>query len=347
VIKDALRQSFMYKTFKRKFPEFIKEYEKLSNFLPSSAPYRLKKYCILNKINEIPKCPICNNEIPISHNGFTKTCSKECKQKQTENTLLAKYGATSTFKVKSIVEKGKKTMLKKYGVDNFFRLTDVLGDIKEAKYGNRFYSNNKKAKQTKLEKYGDEHYNNRDKAKETCIEKYKVSHHTKSKKYTEKWYNNKEWLEHKNSSRHQSMKLNGSYNVSKKEEQVYVILCDIFGKSDILREYKSEKYPFSCDFYIKSLDLYIEYNGHWTHGKEPYDLNNKDHQLIVEKWKDENSDFYKTAIDIWTVRDLEKRQIAKENNLNYVILYSKDFNNIHSIINNHIRNRKSNGKTKR
>ena len=45
-----------------------------------------------------------------------------------------------------------------------------------------------------------------------------------------------------------------------------------FDRDDIIRQYIDlQKYPFNCDFYIKSKDLFIEYQGHQTHGTKPYD----------------------------------------------------------------------------
>lgn len=55
-------------------------------------------------------------------------------------------------------------------------------------------------------------------------------------------------------------------NTSKSEEMSYVLLVERFGANDILRQYKSEEYPFACDFYIKSRNIYIECNYCWTHG---------------------------------------------------------------------------------
>ena len=45
---------------------------------------------------------------------------------------------------------------------------------------------------------------------------------------------------------------------------------------------KYDRYPFACDFYISSLDLFIECNYHWTHGGKPYEGTEDDKQ-IVEK----------------------------------------------------------------
>ena len=69
--------------------------------------------------------------------------------------------------------------------------------------------------------------------------------------------------------------------MSKSEDRVYDFLTSKFGKEDIERQYRSNSYPFSCDFYIKSLDLYIECNFGWTHGKHWFDSNNKDDIAVV------------------------------------------------------------------
>ena len=97
-----------------------------------------------------------------------------------------------------------------------------------------------------------------------------------------------------------------------------------FSLDDIIREYKSIEYPYNCDFYIKSLNLYIECNFHWTHGGHSYDSENLEDLEIIEKWKSKKSKYYNNAITTWTVRDVRKRNIAKKNNLNYIEFF--DFN---------------------
>ena len=41
--------------------------------------------------------------------------------------------------------------------------------------------------------------------------------------------------------------------------------------NDVIRSYSTDKYPYNCDFYIPSKDVYIECNFHWTHGYMKYD----------------------------------------------------------------------------
>jgi hypothetical protein len=69
---------------------------------------------------------------------------------------------------------------------------------------------------------------------------------------------------------------NGTFNTSKPEDKSYELLCEKFDKDDIIRQYKSEKYPFNCDFYVKSIDTYIECNFNWTHGGHPFDPNSEE-----------------------------------------------------------------------
>lgn len=107
------------------------------------------------------------------------------------------------------------------------------------------------------------------------------------------------------------------------EENLYSLLKEHYSEDDIIRQYSDERYPFNCDFYIKSLDLFIELNAHWTHNTHPFDETNKEDLKILELWKSKNTKFYTNAIKTWTQRDVEKLQIAKNNNLNYLSVYNK------------------------
>ena len=71
-------------------------------------------------------------------------------------------------------------------------------------------------------------------------------------------------------------KKNNSFSTSKPEDRVYAFLCKRFNVDDVIRQFKSEKYPFNCDFYIKSLDFYIECNFSWTHGGHFFDESSKE-----------------------------------------------------------------------
>ena len=62
----------------------------------------------------------------------------------------------------------------------------------------------------------------------------------------------------------------------------------------------------------------------WTHGLHPFDKDNKNDIEILNKWeiKAETSKFYRSAIKNWTISDPLKRQTAKNNNLNYLEIFS-------------------------
>ena len=167
---------------------------------------------------------------------------------------------------------------------------------------------------TCLQKYGVDSYSKTNeykyKLKKTSLEKYGVEHPMKSNIVKDKYdYSNivsKIIL---------TKEKNGTFNISKSEYESYIILKEKY--PDILRQYKSELYPFLCDFYIPSLDLYIECNYSWTHGGKPYEGTNEDN-IKLNKWKEKNTKYYDNAINTWTIRDINKRKIAKENNLNYI-----------------------------
>ena len=123
-------------------------------------------------------------------------------------------------------------------------------------------------------------------------------------------------------------KQNHTFNSSMPEKYFNDRLSVVFDKSDIEQQYYSEQYPFNCDFYVKSLNLYIECHFNWTHGGEPFDESNKDciEQLNAWKEKAKTSRFYQNAIDTWTIRDVKKRQCAIDNNLNWLCFYiPRDF----------------------
>lgn len=94
---------------------------------------------------------------------------------------------------------------------------------------------------------------------------------------------------------------------------------------DFKMQYKTKDYPFFCDFFIISKKLYIELNIHWAHGGCWYNKNNIENQDKLEKWKNkaEKSKYYQHAVEVWSNNDIKKREAAKKNTLNYVVLWNK------------------------
>lgn len=120
-------------------------------------------------------------------------------------------------------------------------------------------------------------------------------------------------------------KANGSFNTSKPETECYKKLVAKYGTENVIRQYSTDpRYPFNCDFYIKSLDLFIELNLSWTHGYRLFTGTPEDlAQLAIWQEKAKTSEYYVNAIYTWTVRDVKKRDTALANNLNYLTIYNE------------------------
>ena len=125
----------------------------------------------------------------------------------------------------------------------------------------------------------------------------------------------------------ESNKHNFNIGTSKEELKILDILQKEF--NDVVHQYKSKKYNHKCDFYIPSLDLYIEYQGFYTHGTHPYNILNENDKQILDKlkYKADNSinesNCYNKIITNWTINDVRKREEAKENKLNYLEIFNK------------------------
>ena len=123
----------------------------------------------------------------------------------------------------------------------------------------------------------------------------------------------------------ETKKKNNSFNKSKPEDICYELLKEKY--SDIIRQYRSEEYPFNCDFYIPSLNLYIEYQGSHFHKGHPFDENNPNdinelNRLNEKLNKYNKKSQYDMMIYTWTDLDVRKRKIAKENNLNWIEFFN-------------------------
>ena len=182
----------------------------------------------------------------------------------------------------------------------------------------RVRNNINRATSTKIERYGSAFHNNNmsDEHKQKIGKSNSIA--LKGHKLPE------DKLLIKTTKQYLTKKKNNTFNSSKDEELLYEELLKENRTKIIYRNYKdSERYPFYCDFYIKEDDLFIELNAHWTHGGKPYDPNDEEcqNQLIEWQEKAKTSQFYKNAIETWTVRDVKKLQCAQKNKLNYKVIY--------------------------
>lgn len=120
-----------------------------------------------------------------------------------------------------------------------------------------------------------------------------------------------------------TMKKNGTFPTSGHEAAILELLKLKF--STVEQPYMTKEYPFMCDFYIKDIDLYLEYNGCPEHQPDLgfYDSKNSKHIARLETLQNSHNT---NAIKVWTKSDLLKRDTAKQNNLNWLAFFTmKDF----------------------
>ena len=265
-------------------------------------------------------------------------------QQHVRESLYKKYGAYDVMHIPHILQKIKDTNLKKFGVE--FPLQQLKKENSEIYQKisqtciNKFDVDSplknkevrEKIKQTNIQKYGvDNPLKNkeiREKIKQTNIQKYGVDNPLKNKEIWKKSQDNRQIS-----------------SKSKLENNFLNYLKLKYEPDDIITQYKSKEYPYYCDFYIKSINLYIEIQGHWTHNDHPFDINNLNDQLIMDIWRTKSlSDkYYKNALNTWTIKDVEKRNTAIQNNLNYLEIFGKtDLNKYIDIFENYIKNMENN-----
>jgi len=287
-----------YKTHYKKKDKYKNVIEYIENRYTDSLSFKETLYRIKNNIDKRPVCKECGKPVEFVGKSpilFRVFCCNKCSannkdtiKKKWESDLKnhnGKIGWIESNKSKDKINNRKKTLIDKFGsLENANKeIYERVKETKLKKYGNPNYTNYEKVHKTKLERYGDPNYRNPIKCAITKKE-------------------------------------NNTFNKSKWEDESYDLLKEKY--PDIIRQYISEKYPFNCDFYIPSSDLYIECNYFWTHGKHPYSELNINDLNKIEFWKSKNTRFYDNAIENWTIRDINKRKIAKENNLNWIEFFN-------------------------
>lgn len=339
-------------------------YDDLSEKTPVYEIY----YRLKNNLKKRPVCIICGKPVKYTSGHYAKFCSKECQYSDLGKKItkdikiksnLEKYGVEHTSQLKEVTDKRTKSradhvneiqqhvresLYKKYGAYDVMHIPHILQKIKNTnlkKFGVEFPLQQlkkenseiyQKISQTCINKFGvDSPLKNkevREKIKQTNIQKYGVDNPLKNKEIWKKSQDNRQIS-----------------SKSKLENNFLNYLKLKYESDDIITQYKSKEYPYYCDFYIKSINLYIEIQGHWTHNDHPFDINNLNDQLIMDIWRTKSlSDkYYKNALNTWTIKDVEKRNTAIQNNLNYLEIFGKtDLNKYIDIFENYIKNMENN-----
>lgn len=318
-------------------PELKPIIEYLETRYKDSTGIRETLWRIKEKIEIRPVCKVCGKPVVFAcQNGviFQQTCSPQCsgkdkdRQEKIKNTCLKKYGTTCASKSPEVKEKMIKTSIERYGVTNGGGSEQSIEKAKRTtkeRYGEEYYTRTKeykeRAREVNQRKYGKDYYTQteeyRERAKATCLEKYGSTNYFSSEVFYEKVIKTKK-------------------SMSRFEQKIFDYLKEIFDESDIISQYKDERYKnqrtnykLNCDFYIKSLDLFIEVQGTKEHNNHPFNPNDQNDlnelallkQKEQEKLKERNHTRYSSIIEGWTVIDPMKRQVAQENHLKYLELF--------------------------
>lgn len=257
-------------------------------------------------------------------------------KEKTKQTMLNKYGKQYALQINEFKEKQKQTCLEKYGVEYASQNKQFKERVKQTclkKYGVTcpLYGEEakNKTKQTNLKRYGCENGGGsikaQEKIKNTLLNHFGVDSYSK----TEKFKNYMHVLmssEEMQQKIYNTQKKNNSFNKSKSEDLAFELLKKKY--PDIIHHYKdNNRYPFCCDFYIPSLDLFIECQFGMYHNKRPYigDFNDLNEiELLKEKSKNrkkisgKDKSRYDSVIYTWSILDPKKRKIAKQNKLNFI-----------------------------
>lgn len=240
------------------------------------------------------------------------------KRKEWDDELFKKTGKRAIINIDKI----KETKFKKYGNANYVNIEKMKKTMIE-RYGAKTTLESKelsdKVKKTCIEKYGKEKYIDYNKVEETMLRKYGVKNAFQLKEVRDK-------IDYEKAIN--TKRKNGTLNSSKNENDLYNFLKETFPDKEIIRNYRDNRYKnsengnlFCCDFYIKEMDLFIELNGHYTHGKHPFNINDDNDIILLESYKRKTNPSYAVFVDVWSHRDVLKFNAAKENKLNYFVIY--------------------------
>lgn len=233
------------------------------------------------------------------------------------NVLFKGLGLSDEFKGadkkhrKGIMKQG---MLDKYGVDNPFKLDEfqvAAAETRKEKYGAEYTLASGSvlsdaARATFAEHMQDDAFRKELNEKKCATNRalYGVPYVAQSSVFQAKI----------NATKRQ----NGSFNISSLEACIKGL--DIFEP-----QYNTDvRYLYLCDFYDKDRDLFIEVNASWIHGFHWYDVDTD--AVMIDGWKkkSDESQYYVSALKVFTESDVEKRECARKNNLNYVTLWDSD-----------------------
>lgn len=177
----------------------------------------------------------------------------------------------------------------------------------------------KRTQQTCLKRYGVDNPGKspevRARRRQTTIERYGVAHHWQASEIR----NKTDW-DLRNERGHATMKLRGSYGKSKVEDAYYASLCETHGVENVERQATPIGTHWPIDFYVKSIDTWIQFDGVYWHGLDrPLEIITK-HQTkrdvqIHKKWltdREQDKWFEERGLKLIRITDRQFIQEQKE-----------------------------------
>ena len=267
-------------------------------------------------------------------------------------TNLKKFGTIYPTQTQEVKNSIRETNQERYGVDWTFFIDEVFekAHSKETRekivatnierYGANTPTKNKdvqeKSRRAMLERYGVEYMfldpsvfakahskESLDKARNTNMIRYGVEYPFTTDEARRKSF--------------ETLRLNNKLQTSKAEDEIYEIIKSVY--KDCEHHHFDDVFPYNVDFYIPSLNLYIEYQGSHFHNRRAF-FGSKDDTIeyneILEKANKQRNENgkdgqYAAMLYTWTDLDVRKRNEAFDKNLNYLEIYS--YKNADDILN--------------
>lgn len=295
------------------------------------------------------RCDVCGSpcdKVPKLGKKRYHFCGRDCSNKaqrsggllseQVKQTNIERLGVEYPLQSKDVQRRSEETIAKIYNKSR----TELMRDAFKHKNGvdnpSQLAGVVEKRRLTSLSKRGVEcpwqDQVVKDKAKQTCLIRYGVEHYAQSDEFKARasrtnvvnlgveWPMQSQLIKSKIDyvaaavKRHQTMKLNGTYRKSKAEDAFYQILLSAFSFDDVERCHIAN--GWEIDFYIRSLDAFIQFDGVYWHG-----LDRTFEQLSCSMYP-------RDKVIMGTVeRDRRQEEWFKQNNKNLLRFTDKQLKN--------------------
>lgn len=206
------------------------------------------------------KCDFCDKELIRPYKCRKQQyffCDQKCQiqsqkngvlKEKNEQTMLVHYGVKHSFQSPIIRERITQTLRDRYDVD-------FVSQIEEVKI---------KKEKTFNERYGAPYFLQSNILRSRLEQRMLIKHGFKNALEHGSSFREKiDFVENARKA-HETKKLNGTYKKSQPEDDCYELLCKNFGVENVERQHYINQW--SIDFYVSTIDTYIQCDGVYWHG---------------------------------------------------------------------------------